>query len=155
MRLFVVAALTLLLAGCATKYQDMGFTGGVAAEQISSDTWRILARGNGYTSSETVQDYVLLKAAETTQTQGGTHFVIVGENQANQAVQITTGGSATTSVVGNTAYTSYSPPVTSTMIKPGQNVYIKVVRLGPGQQAQGAISAAEIIQFTGARVKRS
>jgi len=154
MKLWGIAAVALMLAGCGTKYQDMGFTGGVAAEQISSDTWRIVSRGNAYTSAETVQDYVLLKAAETTQAQGGTHFVIVGENQANQAVQITSGGSAQTTFSGNTAYTSYSPPVTSTVIKPGQNVYIKVLRLGPSQQAQGAISAAEIVQFTGARVKR-
>jgi hypothetical protein len=79
--------------------------------------------------------------------------VIVGKNQANQAVQITTGGSDQTTFAGNTAYTSYSPPVTSIVIKPGQNVYTKVLRVGPNQQAQSAISAAEIIQFTGARVK--
>jgi hypothetical protein len=30
--------LCLLLAGCGTKYQEMGFTGGVAAEQITKDT---------------------------------------------------------------------------------------------------------------------
>ena len=56
----------LTLAGCGTKYQEMGFTGGVAAEQMSANVYRIKSRGNGYTSNSTIQDYVLLKAAETT-----------------------------------------------------------------------------------------
>lgn len=155
MRVLGVALLCVMLAGCGTKYQEMGFTGGVAAEQISADTFRILARGNAYTAAETVQDYVLLKAAETTQAQGATHFVIVAENQANQAVTITSGGTANTTFSGNTAYTSYTAPTSTTLIKPGQNVYIKVIKLGPRQQVQGAMSAAEIIQYTGARVKRS
>jgi hypothetical protein len=66
----ILIAVALMLAGCGTKYQDMGFTGGVAAEQISADTWRIVSRRNAYTSAETVQDYVLLKAVETTHAQG-------------------------------------------------------------------------------------
>ena len=40
------------------------------------------------------------------------------------------------------------------VIKPGEDVYIRVLKLATGQQAQGAFSAAEIIQFTGPRVKR-
>jgi hypothetical protein len=62
----------LIFAGCATKYQEMGFSGGVAAQQITADTFRIVARGNAYTGSTTVQDYVLLKAAETTKAAGAT-----------------------------------------------------------------------------------
>src|ERR1700733_5435115 len=49
------------------KYQEMGFTGGVAAQQITADTWRIQSRGNAYTASSTIQDFVLLKAGEKTQ----------------------------------------------------------------------------------------
>ena len=56
----IALALCLLLAGCATKYQEMGFTGGVAAEQVTSDTYRIIARGNGYTGNTAIQDYALL-----------------------------------------------------------------------------------------------
>jgi hypothetical protein len=46
MRVLGVLALCVLLGGCATKYQEMGFTGGVAAQQITADTWRIQSRGN-------------------------------------------------------------------------------------------------------------
>jgi hypothetical protein len=33
------------LSGCATKYQDMGFAGGVAAEPVMTDTYRISCSG--------------------------------------------------------------------------------------------------------------
>jgi hypothetical protein len=68
---------TFRAAGCATPYQDMGFSGGVLAQQMTANTFRIVARGNGYTGTTTVQDYVMLKAAETAIQNGGTHFVIV------------------------------------------------------------------------------
>jgi hypothetical protein len=40
MRILAIVALWAALGGCATKYQDMGFTGGVAAEQMTADTSR-------------------------------------------------------------------------------------------------------------------
>jgi hypothetical protein len=82
MRILGVVMLCAALAGCATKYQEMGFTGDVAAQQITADTWRILSRRNAYTASTTVQDYVLLKAAETTQAAGGAYFQIVSAGDA-------------------------------------------------------------------------
>jgi hypothetical protein len=143
-----------VLSGCATKYQEMGFSGGVSAEQMTADTWRIQSRGNAYTNNATVHDFVFLKAAETTQAAGGTHFQIITATNASQASTIVTPGSSTTTLVGNTAITSTSPGSVDTVIKPGQDVYIRVLKLQSGQQIPGAISAAEIIQFTGARIKR-
>jgi hypothetical protein len=35
-----VTAICLGLAGCGTRYQEMGFTGGVAAERVTADTVR-------------------------------------------------------------------------------------------------------------------
>ncbi|NLH80410.1 MAG: hypothetical protein GX458_06160 [Phyllobacteriaceae bacterium] len=66
------------LAGCTTRYQNLGPTGGVAASKMTADVWRISARINRLTDPTAAQDYVLLKAAETTVAAGGTHFVIVG-----------------------------------------------------------------------------
>jgi hypothetical protein len=37
MRLFLVI-LTLIVAGCSTPYQEMGFTGGVLAQQMTANT---------------------------------------------------------------------------------------------------------------------
>ena len=59
-----LAEAAMLLGGCSTRYQEMGFTGRVASEQMSADVFRIKSSGNAYTEATTVQDYVLLKAAE-------------------------------------------------------------------------------------------
>jgi hypothetical protein len=59
----------LAVAGCSTPYQE-----GVAAEQMTADTFRIVARGNAYTADTALQDYTVLKAAKTTKNMGGTHF---------------------------------------------------------------------------------
>ena len=130
----------LTLAGCGTKYQEMGFSGGVAAQQITADTFRIVARGNAYTGSTTVQDYVLLKAAETTKAAGATYFILVS---ASDAARVS---------YDVTAPTKFGPGSVDAVIKPGQDVYIRILK--PGQQVQGAFSADEIIQFTGPRVQR-
>jgi hypothetical protein len=147
--LFVSSA----LAGCATKYQDMGFSGGVTAQQITENSYRIVSRGNGFSDSTTIRDYALLKAAETTKQTGGTHFVVVGNDDASRVDQIVTPGTAQTNFVGNTAYTTYSPAQAIPVFKPGQDVYIRVI--DPGQPIPAdAISADEIITYVGARVER-
>ncbi len=152
MRIVAICLVAACLAACSTKYQDMGFTGGVAAEQVMADTWRIRARGNAYTGRSTIQDYVLLKAAETTQAAGGTHFQIISSADASRASTVVS-GNATTTVGRNQAF-SYGSSEATTVIRPGEDVYIRVLKLAPAQQAQGAFSAAEIIQFTGPRVQR-
>jgi hypothetical protein len=154
MRILGVVVLCAALGGCATKYQEMGFTGGVAAQQITADTWRILSRGNAYTASTTVQDYVLLKAAETTQAAGGGYFQIVSAGDASRASTFVTPGTSTTTVVGNQAFTTSSPGSVDTVIKPGQDVYIRVLKTAPNVPTPGVYSAAEIIQFVGSRVQR-
>ena len=84
----------------------MGFAGGVEAQQMTADTFRIVARGNGYTGNTTIQDYTMLKAAETTKQAGASHFLIVSASDASRAGHIVTPGQMQTSVVGNTAYST-------------------------------------------------
>jgi hypothetical protein len=147
--------LALLVTGCATPYQDMGFAGGVAAYPMTAETYRIEARGNGYTSSTTVNDYVMLKAAETTKAAGGTHFVLISDADASTTGSVVLPGQAQTSFVGHAAYTTYTPPTSINIHKPGENTYIRILTIAPGQAPPpGAISADEIIQFVGKRVKR-
>lgn len=143
MRVLPTLALYALLGGCATKYQEMRFSGGVTAQQVTADTWRIQARGNGYTNAATVQDYVILKAAETTQAAGGTHFQIISAADASRSATIVSPGTSTTSFVGNQAFTTTSPGSVDTVIKPGQDVYVRVLKLPPGPTRQGAYSAPE------------
>jgi len=134
----------------------MGFTGGVASQQMTADTYRIVSRGNGYTGRTQVQDYTMLKAAETAKAAGGTHFKIVSAADATAQDAFVSPGQATTTFNGNTASTTYSPATVTPIIKPGEDTYIRVLTLAPGQKPPpDAISADEIIQFVGSRVKRS
>lgn len=145
----------LLVAGCATKYQDMGFTGGVAAQQMTSNTFRIVSRGNGYTGQTQIADYTMLKAAETAKQHGATHFLVVSASDASSQGQIVTGGTSQTRFVGNTAYTTYTPAQMHSFVRPGQDTYIRIIAVKPGEPPpQGAISAEEVIQYVGARVQR-
>jgi hypothetical protein len=133
----------------------MGFSGGVVAQQITANTFRIVARGNGYTAATTIQDYAILKAAETTKQAGGTHFAIISANDASSAGQVVVPGQAYTSVVGNAAYTTYTPATAHQFVRPGQDVYIRVLTVVAGQTPpRGVFSADEIIRFVGGRVKR-
>jgi hypothetical protein len=152
-----VVALTtvaLSLMGCATRYQEMGLAGGVTAEQLTADTWRIVARGNAYTGGTRVQDFVLLKAAETTRAAGGKYFVISASQDASRRDTMVSPPSAETTFVGNSAYTTFKPESVNTYVHPGQDTYIQVLRLPPGAQPPpGALSADEIIQYIGPRLK--
>lgn len=141
MQLFLTMMVALALAGCSTPYQEMGFLGGVSAERITSETYRIVSRGNAYTGGTAVQDYVLLKAAETTKQAGGTHFALISAGDASRVSYDTSYGSGWAS--------------TSATVSPGKDAYIRVLKIRPGEQPPpGVFFADEIIQFTGARVKR-
>jgi hypothetical protein len=152
----LLIGLLLALSGCATPYQEMGFAGGVTAAQITDTTFRISGRGNGYTSSTVINDYVMLKAAETTVQHGYTHFMVVGAADASSSSTIVTGGTSTTTFVGNTAMTTYNPPIAHDIRKPGEDAFIRVIKVSPGQAPPaGAIAAEEIIRHVGSRVKKS
>ncbi len=153
LRFSTVGALMLALVGCQTPYQDMGFTGGVSAAPIGGDMYRISARGNGYTDQTMVQDYVLLKAAETTLQSGHTHFVIVGGQDASRQEFGQTPGMMQTNIIGNTAYSTYTPGATYQIIKPGQDVMIKVGNL-TGQNNIGAFDAQQVFNAISPRVLR-
>ena len=105
-RYIVIIACAASLVSCATKYQDMGFTGGVAAEPVMTDVYRITARGNGYTSADRVQDFVLLKGAETTLAAGGNYFVVIDQKDRTNVINGQTSGTVQTNVIGNTAFTT-------------------------------------------------
>lgn len=152
--MLLVLTLGLGLSACATKYGEMGLTGGVKAEQVTSDIWRVIARGNGYTESSRVQDFVLLKYAELTLEQGGTHFVIAGSQDQASVGVVTTPGTATVNRIGNTAFVTSSPSYSETVVRPGQDAYVRVIKVAAGQQPPlGAFSAAEIDKIVGGRLR--
>jgi hypothetical protein len=49
------------LSGCAVPYIEMNPIGGIEHAQVDERTYTVRARGNGYTSTDRVRDYVLLR----------------------------------------------------------------------------------------------
>jgi hypothetical protein len=105
----------LLLTCCATPYQEMGLGGGVDAQKLGSNTYKIMAYGNALASPALMRDYAMRKAAETTRQAGNTHFVIVRRQYVG---------------VGKF---------------PGEELEIRVLTVSPGKPTpRGAISANEV-----------
>lgn len=83
-------AIALMLGSCttATPYQPMSRTaqtrGGYYEERLASDTWRVTFAGNTLTSRETVEGYLLYRAAELTIEQGRDWFEIVDRDMRHE-----------------------------------------------------------------------
>ncbi len=84
--LLAAIALTgvILVAGCetATPYQPLGApgaqaSGGYTDQQIEGDRWRVTFAGNSLTSRETVERYLLFRAAQLTLSHGYDWFTTV------------------------------------------------------------------------------
>jgi hypothetical protein len=79
-------ALAAALAGCATPtpYQPnipgQQTSGGYSEVRIEPNRWRVTFAGNSLTSRETVEGYLLFRAAELTTQQGFDWFSIVDRN---------------------------------------------------------------------------
>lgn len=75
----LIAACSLLTAcATATPYQEATKNGdGYENQQIESNRWAISFSGNSLTDRQTVETYLLYRAAELTKTSGYDHFQIV------------------------------------------------------------------------------
>lgn len=84
MRALLIASLFgLSLAGCSTTtpYAPADGDGyGYADQKIEDDRYRIVFRGNSLTDRETVETYLLYRAAELTLDAGYDHFIVVEDD---------------------------------------------------------------------------
>lgn len=77
-----VAAASLMLAGCMTEttYRPATGTGfsreGYGDRQIEANRWQVSFAGNSMTSRDTVEKYLLFRAAELTVAQGYDYFIM-------------------------------------------------------------------------------
>jgi len=89
-RRFILRASTiacfLVIAGCTTPtpYQPLarhgGSAGGYSDQQIESNRFRVTFAGNSMTSRETVETYLLYRAAQLTVEHGADWFVMADRN---------------------------------------------------------------------------
>ncbi len=162
MRNICAAAVLLVLVACATPYQRQGMRGGFSDYPLDVDTYVVTFKGNGYTSRERVEMFVHYRCAELTLETGHDSFIVVDGRNADRLAAWTTPGQATTTTnatvtgYGNAAYgsaqstTTYTPPTTTVIRKPGQSV---TVRMFKGEKPDGAFDAKSVVNLLGSRVQ--
>lgn len=147
----ILLLLPVVLEACtASSYTRDGIAwdGGVEAQMITNDTARISARGNGFTDPARVVDFVMLKAAETAEAQGFTHFAMLSTTDASRVSAYTTPGTMQTNVYGSSAYTTYNPGMTNKVVKPGADTMVRFCKQPP-QSCGGMLPAHEVVQNLG------
>ena len=89
--ILAAAAAAILLTGCetATPYQPLGArnsqaSGGYSDQQVEANRWRVTFAGNALTSRETVERYLLFRAAQLTVNQGYDWFTTVQRHTNKQ-----------------------------------------------------------------------
>lgn len=164
MRILISAISALALSGCATAYGEMGFSGGVAAERMSADTFRIKSRANHFTDKTVAADYALLQAAEAAAAACFSHFRIVDSDNRTTTSNWISPSSSTTNWSSSynggrgsgSMSTVYSPGQEFTFVQPGVDLYIQGVNPSAGYRpSPDLFSAQDVITYTGSRVTRS
>ena len=155
---YLIGVALVTLAGCATTYQSQGFTGGYKDSQIDSNTFLVEFRGNGYTSPQAVNTYLLYRCAELTATAGYDYFILLGTASVDEQSLFTTPGhySATTTGSGSFATTTgtYTPGQTTSITKPGTTTVIKAFHGQKPPDNLAAFDAKEVLQHLGPTVRR-
>ena len=100
--LYILIVSSVLLSGCATTYKSNGFSGGYSETQLDENVFKVVFRGNEYTSRERVADFTLLRSAELAMQNGYKYFVIVDANSYTTNSTYTTPTTATTNVNSST-----------------------------------------------------
>lgn len=142
-----IICVAVLVAGCASPYQSDGLMGGYTETALAPDVVRISFRGNAYTSPEQTFDFALLRAAEYGLERDYGYFVILDEAESEKVVQWTSPGTARTSgsgaiegrfygprFAGDLSYsstTTYTPPRTTTMVKPRTALTVRYLQDKP------------------------
>lgn len=93
----LLSLLFIFLTGCATPYKSNGIMGGFSETQLSENVFKVSFRGNGYTSMERAEDFVLFRCAELSKQNGYNYFVIVDEKSYDKISQFQTPAYSTTS----------------------------------------------------------
>jgi len=135
MRKLLVVMLVGALVACVTPYGPRGLAGGYAELQLAENVWQVSFQGNGYTSRELVQTYLLRRCAELAAAAGQPYFrIVTGDEESRTSAIVLPGqssGSAT--VVGDSVYwQGRSTPSTVVPVqKHGSNVVIELLAERP------------------------
>jgi hypothetical protein len=92
--ILVLTFLLLLITGCATPYQKMGFTGGYEDTHLKANTYYVNVQTNAYTSQITAVQYFHRRAKELCLENGYEDYRISNERDTSGAFGTYGGGAA-------------------------------------------------------------
>jgi hypothetical protein len=161
-RLAALGALALVLAGCMTPApyapRRPGQVTGYTDRELAPGRWRITFTGNSVTTRETVEDYLLLRAAEVTLAAGGTHFLFdTRDTRAQTTLHADPmfygpgywgGGFGYWGFRPRWGYDPFGPPLMISQSTRYQ-AYAEIVILKPGESNERAVDAREIVSHLG------
>lgn len=138
------ALLALLLVGCATQYQETGWTGGVESNWASPNILMVNAKGNAFANDQRMKDFAILRAAEKSIEAGYRYFVQVESVDTGRTESYTTYSPTTTNfsgyAYGNSVYgtaTTTGGPSTTNYYKPGRSAAFKMFERKPPNYRPG------------------
>ena len=152
----LILGLALVLAACATPAayapRRPGEATGYTDLELAPGRYRVTFTGNSLTARDTVENYLLLRAAEVTLAAGGTHFLFDDrDTRARTTIHADPVGPGYWGAGGwgfrpAWGYGPFGPPL---MISQATRyeAYAEIVVLKPGQEANEprAINAHEIV----------
>lgn len=151
-RIVVAIVACLLLGACKTLH--LGPRAGAAAQQLTANTYRIVARGGTSVSSASIADVVLWKAASVTKAAGATHFVVESKTNTTRVETVVKPGYERKEIVGDKEIIDRYESSSKTYTHPGINAVIRVLTVQPGRSPpSGAYQAEEILLYVSKRVK--
>jgi hypothetical protein len=80
----LIAALILTACVTPTPYQAAGPNYGYSEQRLDQNKFRVTFKGNSLTKRETVEDYLLYRAAELTRQNGYSHFLMASRDTVAQ-----------------------------------------------------------------------
>ena len=135
MRQWGIAIAAAALAGCSLGEFKFGGSESAPVEQLAADIVAIKSTPNASTED------VLLKAAQTARSAGASHFKLISAADVGRPT--------------DSSRTGALPQSASPTIRPGQDTYIRLLRLPSGQEPPGGyFSVDEIFELMGRRAIR-
>lgn len=119
-KIYAIIIFCFLLSACATPYQPFQFNQGYKNFQLNKTTYKVMFKGNGYTSQDLTNQYALRRSAEIALKHGYKYFYVLNSNVEDFKSSFTVPGSSRTDReaqgwgynASEDDYTTYIPPQT-------------------------------------------
>tara|TARA_B100001063_G_C16506776_1_gene424773 strand:+ start:131 stop:628 length:498 start_codon:yes stop_codon:yes gene_type:complete len=129
MKKILLITFLFILSNCSTPYQKNSFTGGYKDNQLSHNSFRVVAKGNAFTSLDKVQNIVLMRAAELTVNNNYDIFeVIKSSTRINSSIVSSPRETITTHTPGQAPTSTVYGGNISTIKKPTADIIIKMYK---------------------------